>query len=449
MESIKLTYFDLPARGECIRLLLIYGEKEFDDITYDTDDLDIWRQEKNAYPFGQLPVYEEDGRVTHQTVAILRYLGKKFGLIGENDWENLEIDSMADNFTDFALHVIDYHYEPSAKLKAKKREVILTKVTPFLKVFDDISKESGGYLALKRLTWVDFYLAGFIDYLSLMLNTNIFQSYPNIKTIRNNVFSLPSIEDWYNKQPFKIKLAEQWINRSGVPKYDFCDELLTQRTNMSNCKLTYFDVPALGEPIRLLLAYIGDEFENVTISMYKWTEYKQLFPFGQVPVYEENGKIVNQSVAIMRYLGKKCGLVGNDDWENLEIDSIGDTIKDLQHKFVCVHFEKSASSQKRLKETFYNETVPYYLERFEKIANENGGHLAIKRLTWVDFYWAGVVTYLSWAFKMDISGNNPNLNMVQRNVLNLRSIKKWYETNPINESYTKEWIEFSGTPTLP
>nr|XP_022903520.1 glutathione S-transferase-like [Onthophagus taurus] len=386
MESIKLTYFDLPARGECIRLLLIYGEKEFDDITYDTDDLDIWRQEKNAYPFGQLPVYEEDGRVTHQTVAILRYLGKKFGLIGENDWENLEIDSMADNFTDFALHVIDYHYEPSAKLKAKKREVILTKVTPFLKVFDDISKESGGYLALKRLTWVD-----------------------------------------------KI----------------VCDELLTQRTNMSNCKLTYFDVPALGEPIRLLLAYIGDEFENVTISMYKWAEYKQLFPFGQVPVYEENGKIVNQSVAIMRYLGKKCGLVGNDDWENLEIDSIGDTIKDLQHKFVCVHFEKSAASQKRLKETFYNETVPYYLERFEKIANENGGHLAIKRLTWVDFYWAGVVTYLSWAFKMDISGNNPNLNMVQRNVLNLRSIKKWYETNPINESYTKEWIEFSGTPTLP
>lgn len=53
-------------------------------------------------------------------------------------------------------------------------------------------------------------------------------------------------------------------------------------------------------------------------------------PFGQVPIYEENGKIAHQSVAIARYVAKKVKLVGDDDWENLEIDAIVDTINDFR-----------------------------------------------------------------------------------------------------------------------
>jgi hypothetical protein len=52
-------------------------------------------------PFGKTPVLEIDGKQTHQSHAICRYLGKKFGLNGSNDWEDLEIDMIVDTFTDF------------------------------------------------------------------------------------------------------------------------------------------------------------------------------------------------------------------------------------------------------------------------------------------------------------------------------------------------------------
>jgi len=53
-------------------------------------------------------------------------------------------------------------------------------------------------------------------------------------------------------------------------------------------------------------------------------------PFGEVPVLEIDGKKLNQSVAITRYLSKKAGLAGNDDWESLLIDIAVDNIQDLR-----------------------------------------------------------------------------------------------------------------------
>lgn len=45
---------------------------------------------------------------------------------------------------------------------------------------------------------------------------------------------------------------------------------------------------------------------------------------------EVNGKKVCQSVAISRYLGKKAGIGGKDDWEDLIIDMTVDTVNDLK-----------------------------------------------------------------------------------------------------------------------
>lgn len=54
-------------------------------------------------PFGQMPVLEVDGIRVHQSIAILRYLGKRVGLAGANDWESLLIDVAADTVNDFRL----------------------------------------------------------------------------------------------------------------------------------------------------------------------------------------------------------------------------------------------------------------------------------------------------------------------------------------------------------
>jgi glutathione S-transferase len=53
-------------------------------------------------------------------------------------------------------------------------------------------------------------------------------------------------------------------------------------------------------------------------------------PMNQMPVLEVDGKRVNQSLACCRFLAKSVGLAGNDDWENLQIDTVADTVNDFR-----------------------------------------------------------------------------------------------------------------------
>lgn len=50
---------------------------------------------------GQLPILEVDGRRAHQSIPMARYLAKRVGLAGSNDWENLVIDTVVDTVNDF------------------------------------------------------------------------------------------------------------------------------------------------------------------------------------------------------------------------------------------------------------------------------------------------------------------------------------------------------------
>lgn len=62
-------------------------------------------------------------------------------------------------------------------------------------------------------------------------------------------------------------------------------------------------------------------------------------PFGQVPVLEWDGRKMNQSVALCRYLGKKYNLAGSTDLENLEIDAIVDTVHDFRASMLTKYFK--------------------------------------------------------------------------------------------------------------
>lgn len=53
-------------------------------------------------------------------------------------------------------------------------------------------------------------------------------------------------------------------------------------------------------------------------------------PMNQMPCLQVDGKRVNQSLACCRYLSRELGLAGNDDWENLQIDTIADTVNDFR-----------------------------------------------------------------------------------------------------------------------
>lgn len=124
-----------------------------------------------ATPMGQMPLLEVDGKVVHQSIAILRYLSKRFGLAGSSDWEALLIEIVADTITDFRISKIGFclnwnyenkiivyvelsapWYETDEDLKAKKKAKIEEEIVPFyLEKLEAIAIENNGYFALSKV----------------------------------------------------------------------------------------------------------------------------------------------------------------------------------------------------------------------------------------------------------------------------------------------------------
>lgn len=52
-------------------------------------------------PFGQLPLYEEDGKTLNQSLAIARYVAHKISLLPADPWEQAVVDALVFNIYDF------------------------------------------------------------------------------------------------------------------------------------------------------------------------------------------------------------------------------------------------------------------------------------------------------------------------------------------------------------
>ncbi|XP_050293650.1 glutathione S-transferase-like [Anthonomus grandis grandis] len=200
-------------------------------------------------------------------------------------------------------------------------------------------------------------------------------------------------------------------------------------------KLSYFNFSGLGEPIRFLLHYGNIHFEDKRFNAKEFVQdIKPNTPAGQVPTLElENGKVLFQSIPICRYLGKKLGLSGDNDLENWEIDAVADTLNDLRLKIALWKYNTNSTEQKRLKEDLDNKVLPFYLPLLESWAKKGNGYLANGKLSWVDFYFAGVIDYLNYFMEQDLLESYPSLQAVKKNVFSLPSVREYVATRPIDD----------------
>nr|AVT42191.1 glutathione S-transferase s1 [Lissorhoptrus oryzophilus] len=195
-------------------------------------------------------------------------------------------------------------------------------------------------------------------------------------------------------------------------------------------KLSYFDIMGLGEPIRILLSYGGLDFEDFRVPRENWPNLKPSMPMGQMPVLEHNGKVAHQSMAICRYLAKQVKLTGKDDWEDLEIDAMADTVNDFRQKVGKYHYESDEKLKAEYEKLLFSEVAPFYLEKLDAQAKQNGGYLVGGRLTWADLVFVGLIDYMNFMAKKDLLATAPNLEKVKENVANVPNVKKYLETRP-------------------
>jgi len=189
---------------------------------------------------------------------------------------------------------------------------------------------------------------------------------------------------------------------------------------MSKPTLTYFNGRGRAEVARLILAEAGVEyndhrFDDMSPSL------KEKLPFGQVPLYEEEGLLLVQSMTIARYLARKHHLAGKDDKEAALCDMAVDGIVDVQAA-------RNAAKTDEEKKKFAEEVLPKWLGYFEKLLGGKeysvGGHL-----TWADIVAFNSMSNISAAFPGCLD-HFPSLKAHRERIGSRPNIKKWVDTRP-------------------
>jgi len=95
-------------------------------------------------------------------------------------------------------------------------------------------------------------------------------------------------------------------------------------------------------------------------------------PFGQVPVLEEDGKMLAQSITIARYLARENGLAGGTNWEQAQADMYVDCAMDLAAGTRPFRKDNDLEKKKELFEKYYQDSVKSHLGKIEEHLTKNG-----------------------------------------------------------------------------
>lgn len=127
--------------------------------------------------------------------------------------------------------------------------------------------------------------------------------------------------------------------------------------------LTYFDIPAVGEPIRLLLLLGKFEYEDRRVEFKEWPEMKPTTKWGQLPVLRTpEGHDLSQSRAILRYLGGKTVVGGSKDplypgdpLKAFYVDELMDTVDDARSKLIPTFSIKDQGEKEAARAALFGE----------------------------------------------------------------------------------------------
>lgn len=197
----KLTYFNLAARGETARLLLKLGGQDFEDNRVEMKD---WPAIKPNTPYGQLPLLEVGGLTICQSVAINRYLAKKFGYYGDTDEIQAQVDMMVDCVMD-PTHQLGIVWTAKDEDKQSAGKKFNTEfVVPAFSKLEALYKKKGGkgWLVGDKLSLADLTLTTMGNVCEhFSMGEPLWSKFPLLHAIKKNVEAEPRIAEWIKTRP--------------------------------------------------------------------------------------------------------------------------------------------------------------------------------------------------------------------------------------------------------
>ncbi|HEY6898382.1 MAG TPA: glutathione S-transferase family protein [Rhodocyclaceae bacterium] len=202
---------------------------------------------------------------------------------------------------------------------------------------------------------------------------------------------------------------------------------------MDKLKLTYFDFSGgRAEPARLALYIGGIAFEDHRFASADFPAVRKATPLGQVPVLQIGERVVTQSDAITRYVGKLAGLYPADDLQALLCDEVLGALEDVTILIVATIGLKGGELE-QARRALAEDALPRYLRWLQRQLESHGGaFLADGRLTVADLKALVILRWLS-AGKLDhipadlVATVAPQLKAYMDRIGSTPAIVKYYE----------------------
>jgi len=201
MPKYKLVYFNGRGRAEVSRQIFALAGEDYEDYRMKEGE---WPTLKPNTPFGQAPYMEIEGEGTLcSSLAIARYLARKFGLAGKTDIEQARVDMVADCVEDAVRPLLAVfgakNDEEKAAIKKKfQEEQFPGNLEKFEKM---LTGSKSGYFVGNEITWCDLHFVITVGAAEgLGIETNL-SKYPNIAALQKKVESNEKIAAWLAKRP--------------------------------------------------------------------------------------------------------------------------------------------------------------------------------------------------------------------------------------------------------
>jgi glutathione S-transferase len=159
---------------------------------------------------------------------------------------------------------------------------------------------------------------------------------------------------------------------------------------MPDIKITYFDFHGgRAEPARIALHMSRVAFEDHRVSFQEFGEQRDTYPFRCLPVVEIDGKVIAQSNAINRYIGKLTGLYPADPIQAMFCDEVMEANEDALFRVVQT-FGLEGDELRAAREELVSGWLTVYIKGMGLLLDRGGDYFADGRLTMADlktFVW--------------------------------------------------------------
>ncbi|KRX15620.1 putative splicing factor, arginine/serine-rich 7 [Trichinella nelsoni] len=217
MPLYKLVYFPIRGLAEPIRLLLHDQKVQFLDNRIQQKD---WPEIKSQMLFGQVPCLYEDDQPIVQSGAIMRHLGRRFGLYG-NAEEMTYVDQIYEGVVDLRLKYARLIYSDSFHDSKGKfvNEVLPDELAKFEKILTGKK-----YILDDEITFADYALAELLDVL-LILSSSCLEKFTALTIYHSRFMNRPNLKNYLSSD---IQNERRWNEKVHLVQISSISPLLTR-----------------------------------------------------------------------------------------------------------------------------------------------------------------------------------------------------------------------------